>query len=71
MFNRIKQFRRVATRYDKTRKSFEGFLALVAAKNMVAILCQQDLRPSRPVGAWVLRYASVNRKNPKAFHRVG
>ena len=43
MFNRIKQFRRVATRYDKTRKSFEGFLALVAAKNMVAILCQQDL----------------------------
>jgi len=32
MFNRIKQFRRVATRYEKTRKSFDGFLALVAAK---------------------------------------
>jgi transposase len=32
MFNRIKQFRRVATRYDKTRKSFKGFLALAAAK---------------------------------------
>ena len=32
MFNRIKQFRRVATRYDKTRKFFDGFLALVAAK---------------------------------------
>jgi len=33
MFNRrIKQFRRVATRYDKTRKSFEGFLAVAAAK---------------------------------------
>jgi len=32
MFNRIKQFRRIATRYDKTRKSFEAFLALAAAK---------------------------------------
>ena len=32
MFNRINQFRRVATRYDKTRKSFDGFLALAAAK---------------------------------------
>jgi transposase len=32
MFNRLKQFRRIATRYDKTRKSFEAFLALAAAK---------------------------------------
>ena len=32
MFNRLKQFRRVATRYDKTRKSFSAFLALAAAK---------------------------------------
>jgi len=32
MFNWIKQFRRVATRYDKTRKSYDGFLALAAAK---------------------------------------
>ena len=30
MFNRLKQFRRVATRYDKTRKSFSAFLALAA-----------------------------------------
>nr|WP_246041531.1 transposase [Peteryoungia ipomoeae] len=32
MFNRIKQFRRIATRQDKTRKSFSAFLALVATK---------------------------------------
>jgi transposase len=32
MFNRLKQFRRVATRYDKTRKSFSAFLAVAAAK---------------------------------------
>ncbi|WP_244618659.1 hypothetical protein [Rhizobium sp. 18065] len=32
MFNRLKQFRRVATRYEKTRKSFSAFLALAAAK---------------------------------------
>ncbi|MFK0166235.1 IS5 family transposase [Rhizobium sp. NPDC090279] len=32
MFNRLKQFRRVATRYDKTRKSFSAFLAMAAAK---------------------------------------
>ncbi|MFA1626772.1 IS5 family transposase [Rhizobium mongolense] len=32
MFNRIKQFRRIATRYDKTRLSYAGFLALIAAK---------------------------------------
>jgi transposase len=32
MFNRLKQFRRIATRYDKTAKSFLGFLHLAAAK---------------------------------------
>ncbi len=32
MFNRLKQFRRIATRYDKTRKSFAAFLVLAAAK---------------------------------------
>lgn len=32
MFNRLKQFRRIATRYDKTAKSFLGFLYLAAAK---------------------------------------
>jgi transposase len=32
MFNRLKQFRRIATRYDKTAKSFIGFLCLAAAK---------------------------------------
>lgn len=32
MFNRIKQNRRIATRYDKTCKSFEAFLILAAVK---------------------------------------
>ena len=32
MFNRLKQFRRIATRYDKTALSFVGFLCLAAAK---------------------------------------
>ena len=32
MFNRLKQFRHIATRYDKTAVSFLGFLALAAAK---------------------------------------
>lgn len=32
MFNKLKQFRRIATRCDKTALSFLGFLALAAAK---------------------------------------
>ena len=32
MFNKLKQFRRIATRYDKTAVFFLGFLALAAAK---------------------------------------
>lgn len=32
MFNRLKQFRRIATRYDKTAKSFLAFLHLAAVK---------------------------------------
>ena len=32
MFNRIKQFRRIATRYDKTALSFLAFLNIAAAK---------------------------------------
>lgn len=30
LFNKLKQFRRVATRYDKTERSFAAFLALAA-----------------------------------------
>jgi transposase len=30
LFNCLKQFRRIATRYDKTAMSFFGFLALAA-----------------------------------------
>ncbi|MBB3884279.1 hypothetical protein GGR01_003145 [Acetobacter oeni] len=32
MFSKLKQFRRIATRYDKTRKSFHAFLSLAAVK---------------------------------------
>lgn len=32
MFNRLKQFRRIATRFDKTAKSFTAFLALAAVR---------------------------------------
>lgn len=32
MFNRIKQFRRIATRYNKTKTSYAAFLAMAAAK---------------------------------------
>jgi hypothetical protein len=42
MFNRLKQFRRVATRYDKTRKSFESFLALAAAKIWLPYFVSRD-----------------------------
>ena len=31
-FSKVKQFRRIATRYEKTAVSFLGFLALAAAK---------------------------------------
>jgi len=32
LFNRLKQFRRIATRYDKTATSFMGFLCLAAVR---------------------------------------
>ena len=32
LFNRLKQSRRIATRYDKTAASFLGFLSFAAAK---------------------------------------
>ena len=32
LFNRLKQSRRIATRYDKTTMSFLGFLTLAAAR---------------------------------------
>nr|WP_122050034.1 transposase [Asaia bogorensis] len=33
MFNRLKQMRRIATRYDKTALSFVSFLSLAAARH--------------------------------------
>ena len=47
MFNRLKQFRRVATRYDKTRKSFSAFLALAAA--LVASSALAQGYPAKPI----------------------
>jgi hypothetical protein len=38
MFNKLKQLRRIATRYDKTAVSFLGFLALAAAKIRTSIM---------------------------------
>lgn len=32
MFNKLKNWRRVATRYDKTRESYLGFVTLAAVK---------------------------------------
>ncbi|WP_409530093.1 transposase [Shinella zoogloeoides] len=32
LFNKLKNWRRVATRYDKTRKSYLGFVAIAAVK---------------------------------------
>jgi transposase len=32
MFNKLKQMRRIATRYDKTKSSFQGFVALAAIR---------------------------------------
>nr|WP_055661422.1 IS5/IS1182 family transposase [Roseibium aggregatum] len=32
MFNKVKQFRRIASRYDKTKRAFAAFLNLAAAR---------------------------------------
>ena len=45
MFNRLKQFRRIATRYDKTALSFLGFLSLAAARIWLPSFCTK-------IGAW-------------------
>jgi hypothetical protein len=54
MFNRLKQFRRIATRYDKTALSFTGFLCLAPQNfgcnplsNRPQVSGMELLRPSR------------------------
>lgn len=42
MFNRLKQFRRIATRYDKTASSFLAFLNLAAAKLWLPTFVNRD-----------------------------
>ena len=39
MFNRLKQFRRISTRYDKTKVSFAGFLALASVRIWLPFIC--------------------------------
>lgn len=45
MFNKLKQFRRIATRYEKTAMSFLGFLNLAAAKLWLPTLSTGPNRP--------------------------
>lgn len=51
MFNRLKQFRRIATRYDKTKASFAAFLEIAAVKvwlpHLVARLEQRTRQQHR------------------------
>lgn len=35
LFNRLKNWRRVATRYDKTKTSYFGFVAIAAVKTWI------------------------------------
>ena len=35
-FGRLKQFRRIATRYDKTQRSYRGFVALAACQMVLS-----------------------------------
>ncbi|WIJ23914.1 hypothetical protein [Devosia sp. RR2S18] len=48
MSDRFKQFRRIATRFDKTAKSFAAFPRISRRKDMDAALCQQDLECAGP-----------------------
>jgi transposase len=43
MFGKLKQQRRIATRYDKTVLSFESFLNLAAITPMAEVFCQRGL----------------------------
>jgi transposase len=51
MFNRIKQFRRIATRYDKTSSSYAAFLAIAATKTGC---CTFSTEPSSPMASGLL-----------------
>jgi transposase len=42
-FNKLKNARRLATRYDKTADSSLGFINLVAIRLWIAPICQQIL----------------------------
>ena len=42
-FNRLKHYRRVATRYDKFDSNYVGFVCLASLITHLAIKCQHDL----------------------------
>jgi transposase len=49
-FNKLKQFRRVATRYDKLLANFMGFVKLAAHRYLTQIV-KSSLRPSAAIRA--------------------
>lgn len=40
MFSKLKNWCRVATRYDKTRESYLGFVALASIKLWIHFVCE-------------------------------
>ena len=47
-FNKIKQYRRIFARYEKTSRNYMGMLRFVSALIMAAVMCQQNLDVSMP-----------------------
>jgi len=66
MFNRIKQFRRIATRYDKTAISLHGLSGARIRQAMGAIFCQHspavvadEVIEGKRVGNYQARYDQI------------
>ncbi len=58
MFNRLKQMRRIATRYDKTAMSFMSFLNLAAARHWIRSFANATWR-SHATSSQALRECSA------------
>jgi transposase len=39
LFNKLKNWRRIATRYDKTKESYLGFVTIAAVKSLCQAIC--------------------------------
>ena len=46
LFNKLKNWRRVATRYDKTKESYLGFVALASVKLWIPLSTKPSNRPN-------------------------